>query len=131
VLGEIGAAPEGSTEPSIAAPKSATAIAYFIVCWFMVVSSRTWSISSGKSIACRWPIKNLDPECSKRWWGRIRGFVVLSELTDPPLYSRRDLADYLAQVLSAFKAASAEAFVVWAAPTTFMLPPVAGWLSTI
>jgi hypothetical protein len=40
---------------------------------------------------------------------RIRGS---SELAEPPLYSRRDLTDYLAQVLSAFKAASAEAFVV-------------------
>lgn len=53
------------------------------------------------------------------------------EAIDPPLYPRCDLIDYLAQALSAFKAASAEAFVVWAAPTTFMLLPVAGWLSTI
>src|SRR5487761_2763573 len=35
---DTGAAPEGSTEPSIAAPKTATATARFIVCWFMVVS---------------------------------------------------------------------------------------------
>ena len=41
--------------------------------------------------------------------GRLfRGF---SEPIDPPLYSRRHLINYLAQVLSAFKAVSADAFV--------------------
>ena len=37
----------------------------------------------------------------------------------------------LAQVLSAFRAVSADAIVECAAPTTFMLPPAAGWASTI
>ncbi|BBZ95192.1 hypothetical protein BDS110ZK25_31250 [Bradyrhizobium diazoefficiens] len=60
MLGEIGAAPDGSTEPRIAAPKNETATTHFIVCWFMIVSFRIWSISSGKSLACHWPRKKLD-----------------------------------------------------------------------
>jgi hypothetical protein len=38
---------------------------------------------------------------------------------------------YLAQVLSAFRAVSADANVECAAPTTFTVPPAAGWDSTI
>ncbi|WP_339026321.1 hypothetical protein WI604_16525 [Bradyrhizobium symbiodeficiens] len=74
--------------------------------------------------------KSLNVECSQGPWQVLkpRGS---REAIDLPVYPRCDLIDYLAQALSAFKAASAEAFVVWAAPTTFMLLPVAGWLSTI
>jgi hypothetical protein len=56
VLAEIGAAPEGSTEPSIAAPKSAAATARFMIWWFIVVSSRIWSI---KRQVARVPLAGL------------------------------------------------------------------------
>ena len=55
MLDEIGAAPEGGTEPSITAPTTATATARFVVCLFIAVSSRFWTPQAANFLACRWP----------------------------------------------------------------------------
>ena len=62
--------------------------------------------------------------------GAGRSFRIPSR-TNRPAPVLAPSINYLAQVLSAFKAVSADAFVEWAAPTTFMLPPATGWASTI
>jgi len=72
-----------------------------------------------------WSIVTTFRDFPRRSAGLIRACKGRGPCSEP------GITHYFTQVLSAFKAVSADAIVECAAPTTFMLPPAAGCASTI
>jgi hypothetical protein len=71
------------------------------------------------------------PSAGKGAGATQRSVGGLIELRGVSLVPSPALLHCLTQVLSAFKAVSADANVEYAAPTTFTVPPAAGWVSMI